>query len=87
MDSEYKKELDEVLKLSEENNQYVKKIRSAQKTSQIFKIIYWAFIICVMFGGFYFVQPYVTNIINLYNGGIGALQSVHNIQSSAVPKK
>ncbi len=82
MEPEYKKKIDDMFELVKETNEHVKKIRSVQKTSQIFKIVYWVFILIVMFGGFVFVQPYVENMMNLYNGGIGALKSVQDLQGS-----
>ena len=86
MDAEDKKKFDEILQLSRENNAYIKKVRKSQKASTIFTVIYWIVIVIVALGGFYFAQPYVSNMVNLYNGGISALQTVHNIQNSANKK-
>ena len=87
MDAEDKQKLDRLLELAEDNNAYIKKVRSSQKTAQMFKAIYWVVIIIVMLGGFYFIQPYVADMVNLYNGGIGAIKTVQNFQAPAIPKK
>ncbi len=87
MDAEDKKKLDRILELVESNNTSINQIRRSQKNTQIFKAVYWLVIFIVMFGGLYFLQPYVNNLVGLYNGGIGALKSVQNIQSTINQKK
>ena len=86
MDVEDEKKIDLMLVLAQETNVYVKKIRKVQKTGQIFKIVYWTFIIILMFGGFYFLQPYL-NVLNPYSTGITGLKNAVNLQSSMVQKK
>ncbi len=66
MDSEDKAKLDRVLKLAEENNAYIRKVRSTQKTSQMIKAIYWVVIIVFVLGGFYFLQPYLNTLTSIY---------------------
>jgi hypothetical protein len=68
MDEEDKKKLDAILKLSEENNHFLRKVRGAQKTSQMFKAIYWVIIIAVTLGGFYLVKPFLSTLTGLYSG-------------------
>ena len=82
MHPEDQKKLDRLLELAEDNNAYIKQVRKSQKNSQMFKAIYWVIIVVIMFGGLYALQPYVDNMVGLYNGGIGALKSVQSIQSS-----
>ena len=67
MDSDDKKKIDRLLALAEENNQYIRKVRSSQKTSQMFKAIYWVVIIAFAVGGFYFVQPYLNTLSSVYS--------------------
>jgi len=78
MDAEDKKNIAEILRLSQENNAYLKKVRSSQKTAQIFKTIYWIFILCVMFGGLYFAKPYL-NVLSMYSEGINGLKGAASI--------
>jgi hypothetical protein len=77
MDAEDKKKLDRVLELAEENNRYIRKVRSTQKTSQMMTAIYWVVIIVVALGGLYYIQPYFKSFSSLYSsfsGGNGGLQ-------------
>jgi uncharacterized membrane protein len=62
------KKLDRILALAEENNAYIRKVRSVQKTSQMFKAIYWVVIITFVLGGFYFIQPYINTLTKFYSG-------------------
>lgn len=65
--------LDTILELTKENHTMLKKIRSVQKTNQMFRAIYWVFIIATVLGAFYFVKPYFDNILEVYSslGGLG----------------
>ena len=73
------KKLDRILALSEENNEYIKKVRSTQKNAQMFKAIYWVVIITFAVGGFYFVKPYINTMMNLYTSTTGKSASTFSI--------
>ena len=81
MDAEEKKKLENILRLTEETNVYVKKIRRTQKTSQIFKTIYWVLIISAVFGGFYYIQPYINNLVSITAGDFGGIKGASGINS------
>jgi hypothetical protein len=81
-DSDIKKLLEENLKLSKENNELLKKVRAFQRWSQITKVLYWFVIILVAAGAFYFIQPYLGGILNLYSGGVSDIGSVKNIKDT-----
>lgn len=61
------KKLDRILALTEENNEYIKKVRSTQKNAQMFKAIYWVAIITFAVGGFYFLKPYLNTLTSFYS--------------------
>ena len=86
MDIEDKKKINEILLLTQENNVYVKKIRRTQKNSQVFRMIYLVILLGIMCSGFYFAQPYLKNVTDLYNGAMGTLKSVQGMQGSQVLK-
>jgi hypothetical protein len=79
MDAEDKKKLENILRLSEETNEYVKKVRNTQKVSTIFKAVYWVIILSVMFGGFYFIQPYVGSLVRIYSGDLSGIKGASDI--------
>ena len=86
MDEEYKKKLDRLIIQSEENNFLLKKVRRSQKNSAIYKVVYWIVVLAIAAGGYLVAQPYVSNILNLYSGGINALKGIQGIQSPTIKK-
>ena len=71
MDSEYKAKIDRLLKLAEENNDYIRQVRKTQKTAQMWKAIYWVIVITFAVGGFYALKPYISGIANTYSSFTG----------------
>lgn len=81
MDPEVKQLLEENLKISKENNVLLLKVRSVQKWAQITRILYWVIIILVSIGAFYFIQPYLGNLLNIYTGGVSGINNIGDISS------
>ena len=79
MDPDIKNLLEENLKLSKKNNELLIKIHNVQRWSQISRIFYWLIIIGVSFGAFYFIQPYIGNLLNVYTGGVSDIGTIKNI--------
>ncbi len=71
MDTEDRQKLDRLLKLAEENNDYIRKVRSSQKTSQMIKAIYWVVILVFVLGGFYYIKPYLKTLGSMYDTASG----------------
>jgi len=82
MDEEIKGLLKENLSLSKENNQLLKKVRNFQRWSQITRFLYWFVIIGIAVGAFYFIQPYLGGVLNLYTGGVSDINSVKDINKT-----
>ena len=79
MDQEEKQLLEENLKLSKENKVLLLKIRSVQRWSQISRIFYWFIIIAVSFGAFYYLQPYLGSLLNVYTGGVSGVNNISDM--------
>ena len=79
MDPEVRQLLEENLKISKENNELLLKVRSVQRWAQITRILYWVVIIGVSFGAFYYIQPYLGNLLNVYTGGVSGMNDVGEI--------
>jgi len=77
MDQEVKSLLEENIKISKENNELLLKIRNVQRWSQITRYLYWFVLLGISLGAFYFVKPYLNNLLSLYTGG--DLGSIPNI--------
>jgi hypothetical protein len=85
VDPELKTMMEELLKLTRENNTILSKVRNHQKWVQIYKAIYWVIIISVAFGGFYFIQPYLSSTLNYYNAVTGGESSSGTIPGTSIP--
>lgn len=66
MDPQSKKLLEDTFALVEENNKLLQGMRRSLRNQRILSIIYWVFIIGSAVGAYYFIQPYVDQLIALY---------------------
>lgn len=82
MDQETKQLLEESVKLSRENNEMLNKLMRGKRLNTIYKIVYWSIIIAITVGSYYFIQPYLGTLTNLYSGGASNLESIGNIKDS-----
>jgi len=78
MDPEDKKLLKETFELSKKNHKLLRKIRRQQIWTRIYRIFYWLIIFALAFGTYYYVQPLIGKIGNLF-GGLGS--GLENIAS------
>ncbi len=79
MDEEIKTLLEANLKLSKENNNLLRKVRSSQRWSTFTRFFYWIIIIGAAFGSFYFLKPYIGNLLSIYSGSISSVNKVKDI--------
>lgn len=79
MDPESKKLLEETLALTQENNNMLHSMRRSQRIGNIMSFLYWVLIIGSAVGAYYFIQPYVDQAMNLYNGAKSNLDSVNSV--------
>ena len=84
MDQETKQLLEESVKLSRENNEMLNKLMRSKKLNVIYRYVYWGIIIIITIGSYYFIQPYLGTLINLYSGGASDIQSIGNTNESSV---
>ncbi len=82
MDPDVKRLLEENLALSKENNELLKKVQRVQRWAQITRYVYWFIIIGFTFGAFYFVEPYLGSILNVYTGGTSNINSLKDVGKS-----
>lgn len=81
MDPESRKLLENTHSLAEENNKMLHAMRRSMFWSHVSSALYWVVIIGISVGAFYFLQPYVNQLIKTY-GTVSAV--LKNFQS--VPK-
>lgn len=78
MDPESKELLQNTLEITEENNKILHKIRGVQKRESIWRVVKIIVIISIAFGSFYFIQPYLNKVMDLYNSVTGMEQKINN---------
>lgn len=73
MDPAIKELLEANLKLSQENNLLLKKVRRVQKRAYAAKLVYWVVILLIALGAYYYIQPYIQKVTDLYVKGSDTL--------------
>ena len=81
MDPEIKELLRRNLKLAEENNSLLKRMRRSAEWASFFRFIYWLIIIAAGIVSFYYLQPYLNKAIQLYNEVQAGADKVKSIGS------
>jgi len=87
MDQETKRLVEENLRLSEETNEIVKKVWRSHKWARFSRIFYWLFIVVVVTGAYYYVQPYIEGILGVYNGAASGIQDIQERAQSLPDSK
>ena len=75
--------LERTHKLAEENNEILRSIRRTNRFSVIMRVLYWAIILVVSFGAYYFIQPYLETMLGAYDQIQGSLQGIQGGMNSA----
>ena len=78
MDQESKQLLQNTLVLAEENNKMLHKIRGVQKRGTLWQVLKLIVIIGIALGSFYYIEPYLNKIMDLYNSVSGMQQQINN---------
>jgi len=87
MDSESRQLLQNTLALAEENNKMLHKIRGVQKRGTLWQVLKLIVIIGIALGSFYYLEPYLNKIMDLYNSVSGMQQQINNSPIQDLLKK
>ncbi len=79
MDSQDRELLEKTFRLAEENNAMLRKIRRSMRWSWISRALYWVLLIGISIGAFYFVQPYIDQLMGVYGGIQGDVQNIQGL--------
>lgn len=83
MDPETTHLLRKTLELAEENNRILKNLQSTARWSRFFFFVKWLIIIGLTFGTYYFIQPYLDQIMETYSGFRIQVENVQNAGGTA----
>ena len=79
MDQSLEKLLKENLELSQENNKILRSMRSSARWSRFFKIIFWLIIIGTTAGTYYYLQPFLAEMMKAYQGIVSGANKIGEI--------
>ncbi|MBI2627416.1 hypothetical protein HYW72_00620 [Candidatus Nomurabacteria bacterium] len=79
MSPEERELLNRSVSLAEENNKILLSMRRSQRWSSVMRAVYWIIIIGSAVGAYYFIQPYVDQLIGIYGGAKSNLDGLGEI--------
>jgi site-specific recombinase len=77
--------LNEIFRMTEENNTILRSMRRTQYISNIFRLLYWTLIIASLGGAYYFIKPIITGFSE-NEGGVSDTLKQLNILKSQLPE-
>lgn len=78
MDSNIDVRLKSIEEKLEKTYDLISRVRRVQRNGQLFKMFYWILIILATFGAFYYVQPYLSQMFEMYTGIKDSQQQFQN---------
>ena len=81
MTPEERELLKQTLKLSQENNVILKKMRTAARWAGVMRLIYWVLVIGISFGAYVYAKPYIDNLRQVYSGldlNVGQINAIRD---------
>ncbi len=79
MDPESRKLLEATYSLEKENNKMLHVMKRSMFWARVMSIMYWLVIIGVSIGTFYFVQPYLDQVVKMYGNAGATLKNFQNL--------
>jgi hypothetical protein len=61
------KELEQLLKITKEDHKILNGLQKSARISRVFSILYWILIIGSISGVYYYIQPYLNILLDLYH--------------------
>lgn len=82
MDPESKQLLENTFRLSEENNKMLHSMRRSMRIARVLSFLYWALIIGSAVGAYYFIQPYIDQLLGTYGNAKSNIESINTLFNS-----
>ena len=79
MNPDEKQMLRDIAEQVAENNKILRKLRSKARWGTVIHALYWIVIIGLSVGSYYFIQPYMDQLLKVYSGlgaDVGTVKSV-----------
>ena len=65
--------LNKCVNLAEDNNKMLHSMRRSMRLASFVRALYWVLIIGSAFGAYYFIQPYLDQILSVYGGSTSGI--------------
>lgn len=72
------KEISQLLKLTKEDNKILHRLDRSAKVGRFFNVLYWVVIIASISGVYYYFQPYLDKVIEVYDKASSILRDIGN---------
>ncbi|MCE9549296.1 hypothetical protein K8Q98_02770 [Candidatus Nomurabacteria bacterium] len=82
MDPESKKLLESTFQLAEENNKMLRSMRRSMRIARVISALYWVLIIGSAVGAYYFVQPYIDQMLGVYGSTKSNIEGINTLLNS-----
>jgi len=79
MSPEEKELLNKTASLAEDNNKILHSIRRSMRLASFVRVVYWIIIIGSAVGAYYFIQPYIDQLVGVYGGTKSSIDNISNI--------
>ena len=76
------KQLQEILELSRENNEMLKGVHRRARWGMFFWILRWAIVLGIIFGAYYYVEPFVQSASDTYHRTTDSLRRLQTTGDS-----
>ncbi len=77
--------LEEVAEVVNENNTILRQMRSHARWRNLFSLIKWLVIIGVTVGAYYYLEPYIKELILVYQGLQEGVNAIKNVSTPNLP--
>lgn len=68
--------------LTKENNALLRAMRRGARIRGVLHALYWVVIVGLSFGAYYFLEPYIAQVQNIYQGIQGDIDNVRGTANS-----
>jgi hypothetical protein len=75
---EEKELLEKSVALGEENNKMLRSLTRSMRWGRIMRIVYWTLLIGSALGAYYFIQPYIEQVLGVYSGARGNIEDLNS---------
>lgn len=74
--------IEETMELSKDNNRILHSIQRRERMTQIMRVTYWIMILALGAGAYYYIQPYIDQLMEAYKSLVDTQHRVTDISTN-----